>query len=249
MKQTDQPTKSLPPQGRLGSYHRACELASRLVLHSTSSGHRGDDLGNVAADFHLTDRLSGDGQQVVTEADGFPTGFLRPSPTSPNHGRSQPGWKATVSIDQQYRNGDERGFRGQIDQENEAHRGKRGRSKQREFRDEEDFPLGNGRGACGAVCNQLTADQPSGNQVRLPYWPLFGLVSQHFGTRRGGTGDFLAGGNIGGRPTPQVPVALVTEGKFQTAVNAGEGLETLRVEGDYHSVSHTLNSPSLSSQV
>ncbi|RDK40088.1 hypothetical protein M752DRAFT_277970 [Aspergillus phoenicis ATCC 13157] len=64
MKQTDQPTKSLPPQGRLGSYHRACELASRLVLHSTSSGHRGDDLGNVAADFHLTDRLSGDGQQV-----------------------------------------------------------------------------------------------------------------------------------------------------------------------------------------
>ncbi|GLA04016.1 hypothetical protein AnigIFM60653_004046 [Aspergillus niger] len=70
--------------------------------------------------------------------------------------------------------------------------------------------------------------EPSGNQVSLPYWPLFGLVSQHFGTRRGGTGDFLAGGNIGGRPTPQVPVALVTEGKFQTAVNAGEGLETLR---------------------
>ncbi|CAK49140.1 uncharacterized protein BO96DRAFT_396925 [Aspergillus niger CBS 101883] len=166
MKQTDQPTKSLPPQGRLGSYHRACELASRLVLHSTSSGHRGDDLGNVAADFHLTDRLSGDGQQVVTEADGFPTGFLRPSPTSPNHGRSQPGWKATVSIDQQYRNGDERGFRGQIDQENEAHRGKRGRSKQREFRDEEDFPLGNGRGACGALPLKTTTKK--GRTFRQP---------------------------------------------------------------------------------
>ncbi|PYH30482.1 uncharacterized protein BO87DRAFT_400344 [Aspergillus neoniger CBS 115656] len=178
MKQTNQPTKAFPHKAGWAHTTALVNSLDGLVLYSTSSGHRGDDLGNVAADFHLTGRLSEGGQQVVTEADGFPTGSLRPSPTSPNHGRLWPGMK---------------------DNQHEAHRGKGGRSKQREFRDEEDLPLGNGRGACGAVCNQLTADP-------YPTWPLFGLVkSQHFGTRRGGTGDFLAGGNIVADPHLRYP--------------------------------------------
>ncbi|RAH56891.1 hypothetical protein BO85DRAFT_439395 [Aspergillus piperis CBS 112811] len=93
MKQTDQPTEAFPHKAGWAHTTALVNSLDGLVLHSTSSGHRGDDLGNVAADFHLTGRLSEGGQQVVTEADGFPTGSLRPSPTSPNHGRLWPGMK------------------------------------------------------------------------------------------------------------------------------------------------------------
>ncbi|RAK84570.1 hypothetical protein BO79DRAFT_240424 [Aspergillus costaricaensis CBS 115574] len=155
MKQTDQPTKAFPHKAGWAHTTALVNSLDGLVLHSTSSGHRGDDLGNVAADFHLTGRLSEGGQQVVTEADGFPTGSLRPSPTSPNHGRLWPGMKDNPGVS-----------RCEIDQENEAHRGKRGRSKQREFRDEEDLPLGNGRGACGAVLLKTTSRK--GRTFRQP---------------------------------------------------------------------------------
>ncbi|BCS03927.1 uncharacterized protein AKAW2_70805S [Aspergillus luchuensis] len=64
MKQTDQPTEAFPHKAGWAHTTALVNSLDGLVLHSTSSGHRGDDLGNVAADFHLTGRLSEGGQQV-----------------------------------------------------------------------------------------------------------------------------------------------------------------------------------------